>query len=265
MRKLLFFSLAGGLAQLFGGCAVYMPIQGAAPQITDQKQAELTASSYLNGRFEVAGAYSPVRHLLVRAAYSKLSDKTTAQDSTLYRGNQYELGAGAYFPLGPNWLVGGLGGFGQAHSEAVYWAGGSLLGFGRPVRYEYNARYNKVFGEFYGIFQASNAISLGAAYRITQVNFTVLTDAGRPVDFAEMARSEPVVFMRVRLGSGPAATRPAHVQLAWGGSATFGYDPKVAPLSSSGQLRQTRNYLTLGVSLFPHCLSGRLKTAPDKE
>jgi hypothetical protein len=34
-------------------CVVYMPMQCAAPQITDAKQAEITGSSYLNGRVEV--------------------------------------------------------------------------------------------------------------------------------------------------------------------------------------------------------------------
>ena len=103
MNKPLLFPLALLLGQLLAGCAVYMPIQCAAPQITDQYQAEISGSTYLNGRYELAGTYSPVRHLLVRAAYSNLPDRT---DSTYYRGQQYELAAGTCHWARSGWWVG---------------------------------------------------------------------------------------------------------------------------------------------------------------
>ena len=261
MNKRLHFLLTLLLSQLLAGCAVYMPIQGAAPQITDRHQAEITGSTYLNGRCEVAGAYSPVRHLLVRAAYSNLPDRT---DSTYYRGQQYELAAGTYWPLGAQWLLGGLGGFGQAQSEARYKGSGGLISIGpnRPIQHVFDAHYNKFFGEVYGILQASETISLGAAYRITRVNFTSLTDAGAPVNLSSMVRSEPMLFFRVRLGSGPAATRPIQLQAAWGTSTSLGYDPSLtAPSSADYQLQQPRGYTTIGISLFPHCLLR--KTQPN--
>lgn len=254
MRRPLLVLLAGSAAYWLTGCVVYMPMQCAAPQINDRNQAEITGSSYLNGRVEVAGTYSPVRHLLVRAAYSKLGNDP--RDSTYYRGHQYSLGVGTYWPLGTQWVVGGLGGFGQAYSEAGFSNGGSLLGFGQPVRHDVRARHNNVFGEVYGTFQASEAISLGAAYRVTQVNFTALTDRDAPVALGAMTRSEPMLFVRVRPGSGPANTRPVQLQLAWGSSGTFGYNASrdESPLSSVGVLKQGRGYTTFGVSVFLHCL-----------
>ena len=254
MNQRLLFPLTLLLSQLLAGCAVYMPIQCAAPQITDQHQAELTGSTYLNGRYELAGAYSPVRHLLVRAAYSNLPDRT---DSTYYRGQQYELAAGTYWPLGSQWLIGGLGGFGQARSEARYQGSGGLINIGPvpPIQHVFDARYNKLFGEVYGILQASETISIGAAYRVTRVNFTSLTDAGAAVDLSRMVRSEPMLFFRVRLGSGPTDTRPIQLQAAWGTSTSLGYDPSLtAPSSADYQLQQPRGYTTIGISLFPHCL-----------
>ena len=262
MRKPLYALFACGFTQFLAGCVVYMPVQCAAPQITDRQQGEVTASTYLNGRVEVAGSYSPVRHLLVHAAYSNLTDN--ARDSVYYRGHQYDVGVGTYWQLSPRWLVGGLGGVGQAHSEAGFSNGGSLLGFGRPVRHELEARYNKVYGEAYGAFQASPTFSLGAAYRVTHVSFTALSDQRAPVDLSRMTRSEPMFFVRVRLGDGPTNTRPVQLQLAWGSSSTFGYDRAKddMALGSVAALKQGRGYTTLGISLFPHCLFQKAQPAP---
>ena len=263
MNQRLLFPLTLLLSQLLAGCAVYMPIQCAAPQITGQHQSEITGSTYLNGRYELARAYSPVRHLLVRAAYSNLPART---DSTYYRGRQYELAAGTYWPLGAQWLIGGLGGFGQAQSEARYQGSGGLINIGPvpPVQHVFDAHYNKLFGEVYGTLQASETISIGAAYRVTRVNFTSLTDAGAAVDLSRMVRSEPMLFFRVRLGSGPTETRPIQLQAAWGTSTSLGYDPSLAaPSSADYQLQQPRGYTTISISLFPHCLLRKIQ--PNSE
>ena len=50
MKEILLPLLSAGLAQLLVGCAVYMPVQYAAPQIRDEHQVELTGNTYLNGR-----------------------------------------------------------------------------------------------------------------------------------------------------------------------------------------------------------------------
>ena len=252
------------ISQLLAGCAVYMPIQCAAPQIKDKKEAELSGSTYLNGRYEVAAAYSPVRHLLVRAAYSTLSGN--AKDSTYYQGNQYEVAAGTCWPLGSQFLVGGLGGFGQAHSEARYLNDGQILFLGQSTQHTFDAHYNKLFGEVYGIFQAGQTISFGAAYRVTQVHFTSLTDVNVPVSLRNMTRSEPMFFFRTRLGNGPTDTRPLQLQVAWGTSSSFGYDTSTSGSSSSDyQLQKPRGYMTVGISLFPHCLLRKLQEMNPKE
>ena len=261
MNQRLRFFLGACASLLLPGCVVYMPMQCAAPQITDKQQGEATISTYLNGRADIAATYSPVRHLLVRAAYSNLRDNSL--DTTYYRGHQYDLAVGTYWRLGDQWLVGGLGGFGQAQSAAAYSRSGFLLG--NPTRYEFDARYNKVFGELYGTLQATGTVSFGAAYRVTQVNFTRLTNLGAPVDLRNMTRSEPMVFMRVRLGDGPAEDRPVQLQAAWGTSDTFGYNAKdtnrtYAPGVSD--LKQSRSYTTIGITVFPHCLFRKAQIPP---
>ena len=250
MNRRLLILLGAGLSSFLTGCVVYMPMQCAAPQITDKHQAEITGSTYLNGRVEAAATYSPVRHLLVRAAYSNLRDDS--RDSTYYRGHQYDLGVGTYWRLGSQGLVGGLVGFGQAQTMAAYATG---IFISSP-KYVFDARYNKVFGEVYGSFQATEAFSVGAAYRVTQVNFTRLTNVGAPVDLSRMTRSEPMVFIRVRLGKGPTEDRPVQLQTAIGLSDTFGYNPRAPnPNYSPGvsDLKQGRSYATVGITLFPHC------------
>ncbi|MFC6225960.1 hypothetical protein ACFP2F_22130 [Hymenobacter artigasi] len=257
-QRLLLF-LSTGFSLFLTSCVVYMPMQCAAPQITDKNQGELTLSTYLNGRADVAATYSPVRHLLVRAAYSNLRDKS--RDSTYYRGHQYDLAVGTYWQPGTQWLVGALGGIGQAQSTAAYSKGGFLFGY--PTKYEFDARYNKVFGEAYGILQASDALSFGAAYRVTQVNFTHLTNLGSPVDLSSMTRSEPMVFMRVRLGTGPAENRPVQLQAGWGTSSTFGYnekDPNLTYDPGVRDLKQNRGYATIGITVFPHFLFRKAPT-----
>lgn len=239
-----------------------MPMQCAAPQITDKNQGEATISTYLNGRADIAGSYSPVRHLLVRATYSNLRDNS--HDSTYYRGHQYDLGVGTYWKLSDQWLVGALGGLGQAQGTAAY-SKGALL-FGYPTRYEFDTRYNKVFGEAYGILQATDAVSFGAAYRVTQVSFTQLTNRGAPVDLSRMTRSEPMIFMRVRLGEGLTESRPVQLQAGWGTSSTFGYNEKDANLTYApgvSDLKQNRGYATVGITVFPHCLFRKAQMPPS--
>ena len=262
MRKSI-LALLLGLVHLLAGCVVYMPMQCAAPQITDKKQVEVTASTYLNGRVEIAGTYSPVRHLLVRAAYSNL--RGNSQDSTYYRGHQYDFGVGTYWRLGDKWLVGGLGGLGRAQSAAAYSTGGIIFGY--PTPHEFDVHYNKVFGEVYGTLQASPTVSLGVAYRVTQVNFTTLTDLANPIDLSNMTRSEPMIFMRVRPGNGPAENRPVQLQASWGTSDTFGYNTRDRTISyppEVRELKQGRSYFTVGVTVFPHCLFRQAQSKTER-
>ena len=261
MNQRLRFFLGACASLLLPGCVVYMPMQCAAPQITDKQQGEATISTYLNGRADIAATYSPVRHLLVRAAYSNLRDDS--RDSTYYRGHQYDLAVGTYWRLGNQWLVGGLGGFGQAQSAAAYSTGITFA----ATRYEFDTRYNKIFGELYGLIQTSEAFSIGAAYRVTQVNFTHLTNFGAPVDLSRMTRSEPMLFMRVRLGNGPTENRPVQLQAALGLSDTFGYNPRDRNARYPDgvlELKQGRTYTTLSISIFPQCLFQKSSSSKEE-
>lgn len=262
MNQRLLIVVSAGLSLLLPSCVVYMPMQCAAPQITDKQQGEATISTYLNGRADIAATYSPVRHLLVRAAYSNRRDDS--RDSTFYRGHQYDLGVGTYWRLGDQWLVGGLGGFGQAQSAAAYTKPGILFS---GTRYEFDTRYNKIFGEVYGLVQTSESFSIGAAYRVTQVNFTHLTNFGVPVDLSRMTRSEPMLFMRVRLGTGPTENRPVQLQAAWGLSDTFGYNPRDTNATYAPgvyDLKQGRSYTTIGITVFPHCFFRKAQPEPAR-
>jgi hypothetical protein len=53
---------------LLGGCSVYTPMLGAAPGLKAKGELEATAAWSLTNRLDVGATYSPVRHLLVRAA-----------------------------------------------------------------------------------------------------------------------------------------------------------------------------------------------------
>lgn len=249
-----------GLNSVLTSCVVYMPMQCAAPQITGKKQAEITGSSYLNGRIELAGTYSPVRHLLVRAAYGSLHNGSN--DTSYYRGHQYDLGVGTYWQADKRWLLGALGGFGQAWSDAAYARSGFIFA---PTQHVFDARYHKVFGELYSTWQATDAISFGIAYRVTQVNFTHLTDLNVPVELRGMTRSEPMLYFRLRPGNGPAEDRPVQLQLAWGSSNTFGYDPRnttIAYAPGVSELKQSRGYTTIGISVFPLYLFRKAQSLP---
>jgi hypothetical protein len=229
-------------------------MQGAAPDIRDQHQAEIRASTFLS-RWEASGAYSPLRHVLVRGAFGRRSD---TDDSTYWRGHQYEAAAGTYWPLGDKWLVGGLGGYGQGRTQARFQNGGQLI---LPAvvpgkQYEFNVRFNKVFGEAYVLHQISKAFSLGATCRLTQLHFTRLTDQGAAVDLRRLTRFEPMLLLRLGLAGGIVSTeRPIQLQLSLGGSLSPGYNDRQPDLDASRrQLLRNRGYVALGVGILPHHL-----------
>ena len=229
-----------------GSCAVYRPMQCAAPALYGKGQVELAGSCYFNKRLHGSVNYSPVRHVLVRAA---LDGKADSDDSTYTRSQQYELAVGTYWPVGEQVVLGALVGAGQARSQVRY----------RPIetsfstQYEYATRYNKLFGEAYGTWQLAPALQIGVAYRLTQVQFISLTNLGQPLRLTAMLRGEPLVFARSTFAFRPGAERLAYVQMGLGGSALL----RAWPGQLSGpesNLLASNTYLTIGLGFFPSML-----------
>jgi hypothetical protein len=229
-----------------GSCAVYRPMQCAAPALYGKGQVEVAGSSYANKRLNGAVNYSPVRHLLLRAA---LDGKADADDSTYTRSRQYELAVGTYWPVGKQVVLGALVGAGQARSQVRY----RPIETGFPTQYEYDARYNKLVGEAYGTWQIAPAMQLGAAYRLTHVHFTSLSNLGQPLHLTSMLRGEPMLFLRGTFGVRPGGDRLAYVQAGIGGSALL----HARPGQTSGpesNLLDSNSYVTIGLGFFPSML-----------
>ena len=241
-QLLAIFTLLAGLS----GCAVYKPMQCAAPAIYDNGQVELVGSAYFNKRLNGAVNYSPVRHLLLRAA---IDGKADADDSTYTRSWQYELAAGTYWPLGEQVVLGGLLGAGRAQSQVRY----RPIETSYPTQYEYDAHYSKLFGEVYGTWQLGPAFQLGAAYRLTRVGFISLTNLGQPLGLTSMLRGEPMVFVRSTFGLRPGGERLAYAQLGVGGSALLGAGPGQRSGAVSNLL-ESNSYFTIGLGFFPSAL-----------
>ncbi|QKG55425.1 hypothetical protein GKZ68_01480 [Hymenobacter sp. BRD128] len=257
METFLRYCLLSGLGALLGGCSVYVPMLGAAPEIRQKGELEVTGAWSLTNRVDASATYSPLRHLLVRAAVSsKGGGHQEANDSASFaQNNQYELNVGTYWPLGKQWLLGGLAGFGQAHSQARYTDDGdvsfNIFGYRQPIRHQFDAIYAKYSAEIYGTWQASEWVSLGLACRLVQLRLTDVTDRYVPVQAGPIVRYEPMLYLRVRPNGGP-----VQCQAALGTSATFGYDGRRA-LDQADPARQFRlgyGYASLGIAFYPHLL-----------
>lgn len=241
------------LLALLSSCAVYVPMQGAAPEIGAKGELEATANWSLTNRFEASAVYSPISHLLVRAAASTKGQRPAPSDSSNYaQSKQYELSLGTYWPLGPRWLAGGLVGFGQTHAEAQYERdGNSFLFFGqRPLPHQFDAHYTRYTGEAYLTWRPNPVVSLGLSYRLVQLRLTDVTDRGRPVQAGPVLRYEPMVYLRVRpAGSGGML----QLQAAMGASGTFGYDARTTDDAAdpARQFRLGRGYVSLGLAFYP--------------
>jgi hypothetical protein len=240
------------------GCSVYVPMQGAAPEIRAKGEVELTGSWALSNRVDFGATYSPVPHLLVRAATSFKGSRLgpgPGQDSASYaRNNQYELAVGTYWPLGAHWLVGGLAGFGRAQAQARYIDdGATLLTFREPIRHQLDGTYSKYSGEAYALYQPSPLVSFGLAYRVVQLRLTDITDLGAPVSSAPILRQEPMLVFRLRPEF---AQRSLQFQVALGASNTFGYNPRAAndETDPARQFKLGRSYTSVGVAFYPHLL-----------
>ncbi|TGE25790.1 hypothetical protein E5K00_11545 [Hymenobacter aquaticus] len=244
--------LAMGLMGL-GSCSVYAPMLPGAPQLRDKGQAEVQGTTFLNGRWEGAVTYSPVKHLLVRAAGGFKED---SRDTSYFRGRQYEVGLGGYYPLGQRWLVSGLGGFGQAVSRRGYVQPSLFLG--QPYNVDFNARYNKYFGELALSYQYS-WLTVGTAWRFSQVRFTSLLYNDEPLAKLRMTRLDPMLFMRV--GPDEGSLHWLSVQLSGGltgvPSSTYTADADDPHQFEYRRLREGQLFMALSVVLYPHRLLAR--------
>jgi len=227
-------------------------MQAAAPDIRGKGEMEVAANWSLTNRVDVGATYSPVRHLLVRAAASLKGSAPLYSDSSNYLQNkQYELALGTYWPLGERWLVGGLAGFGQAHSRARYQEDGFSLLL-QSVQHQFDARYNKYLGEAYLSCKVGSLASLGISYRLVQLRLTDVTDQGVGVQASPIWRHEPMFFFRLRPGEDSAVQFHA----AFGTSSTLRYNQRTANdrYDPARQFRTARSYVSVGVAVYPHLL-----------
>lgn len=174
-------------------CSIYAPLQPAAPFIRQRGETEVTASSYLSGRVEGSAAYSPLKHVVVRAAGGL---KTNGTDSLYYRIRQLEAGIGTYRRLGDDWLLGAMVGYGLGKGGARYYDDfEKALPDSVPLRL-YRYSFRKPYVEAYVSHQSRWTV-VGASCRFSQVRFASFTDRGQPAPLRRMSRLEPSVFLRL--------------------------------------------------------------------
>ncbi|TGE07782.1 hypothetical protein [Hymenobacter fodinae] len=234
------------LSWLLASCSVYAPLQPGAPVIRQKGEAEVVASAYLNGRLEASASYSPVEHVIVRAAGGL---RAGGGDSTYFRNRQMELGLGTYRYLNEQWLVGGLIGYGFGRSNRRFSRDGfETLWLDSVVTYEYAARYHKLFADAY-VANDAGRVTYGGAFRLSQVRFTSLTDKGLPLPLQRMTRAEPMLFMRF---SGRNSFRWLQLQLA----SSLSWSPDERKHSSSDirvrDTKEARLFTSFGLVAYPH-------------
>lgn len=250
-------SVAGLLAGL-SSCTAYVPMLGAAPEVRHQGELEVNGSWSLTNRVDFAATYSPAPHVLLHAATSlKGGGRSGSDNSTFVQNNQYELAVGTYWPLGQQWLVGGLAGLGQAHAQARYDNDGGInfevIGSTQSIPHQLDVIYAKYSAQGYLTWRPDPALSLGLAYRLVQLRLTDATDLGVPFRPGPIWRGEPMLYVRARPGYDQGLLQ---FQLALGASTTLGYNEQTAGdrLDPSRQFKLARSYVSLGISIFPHLL-----------
>ncbi|SNC68245.1 hypothetical protein SAMN06265337_2227 [Hymenobacter gelipurpurascens] len=229
-------------------CSVYAPILPSTPQIRDKGQLEVQGSTFLNGRWEGSATYSPLRHVLVRAAGDWKND---SQDTSFFRIRQFEVAAGSYWVPSEQWLISGLAGYGRARSARGYYEPHFFSSSGELV--DLQSRYHKVFGEVAATYRPESGwIALGAAYRLSRVNFEYLTYNGAPSTLRHMLRSEPMLFVRFGGPDGP--LHWLQVQTSWGITSVPGYSASsVTPEPYEyGRVKESRTFIAISLILLPH-------------
>ncbi|WP_375437874.1 hypothetical protein [uncultured Hymenobacter sp.] len=228
-------------------CSVYAPMLPAALHIRDKGEVEVQGTSFLNGRWEAGATYSPVKHLLVRAAGGI---KTDDRDTSYFHIRQYEVGVGGYYPLGEQWLLSGLGGYGQARSSRGYFTVGPFFGSGQNAAFD--ARYHKLYGEA-AISYRDRWETIGLACRLSRVTFSSLTYDSQPLGLRNMTRIEPMLFWR--FGREGGAVPWLRIQAALGASGRpRGQDQPNEPYIHD-LIKDGHGFVALSVILLPHLLA----------
>jgi hypothetical protein len=191
MRKLLYSNLLGSVLLLATSCTVYAPMQPVMPTVSQRGQFEAGASAQFTGRLEATAAYSPLRRALLTGALTAAPKLGTER---FLMTRQAKLGAGAYQPLGGNWLLSATGGYGLAYCHRGY----VDLGIFGPGTYsEYTAGYHKYFGQV-GLAHLGALGSVGLTYRLSKINFSYLNDSEYgPLPLPDMLRHELAYFVRL--------------------------------------------------------------------
>lgn len=189
--------LAGLLLALPACTTVYAPMQATMPLLRQAGQTEFSATVQGSGRVEATAAFSPAQGVMFTGAGST-SAKLDQQNFLVT--HQYEVAGGPYLPLGSNWLLSALAGFGEASSSRGiierHWRGPDTF-------VEYRSRYHTYFGQV-GVAQTDPKDSYGFTYRLTQVQFASFEAVGAgPLPLRNMLRHEGLFFYRVQLGPSP--------------------------------------------------------------
>lgn len=230
-------------------CSVYVPLQPSTPMLRTKGESELAANLYLSGRLEGSVAYSPARHVIVRAAGGLQPNN---EDSVNFHIRQFELGVGTYHSLSDRWLVGVMGGYGRGQGSRRFTENEfEYFGPDSVIRYNYSARFQKLYGEAFVAYEDEWG-TMGIAYRLSQVHFSSLTNNSAPVDLRRMTRSEPMVFMR--FGNRTGFLPWGQFQLAVSTSWSPDYEKRVPIEEHRAYIKESRIFTSVGFVLYPHRL-----------
>lgn len=230
-------------------CSVYVPLQPSAPMLRNKGESEAAANLYLSGRLEGSVAYSPAKHVLVRAAGGFQPNN---KDSVNFHISQFEVGVGTYRSLSDRWLVGAMGGYGRGQSVRRFTTNSfEYSGPDPSIRYNYSARFHKPYGEAFVAYENEWG-TLGMAYRLSQVHFSSLTNNGSPVDLRRMTRSEPMLFMR--FGNRTRFLPWGQFQLAFSTSWSPDYEKSVPIEEHRQYIKEPRVFTSVGFVVYPHRL-----------
>ena len=176
---------------LLTSCSVYVPLQPTMPLVEESKQVEVVASLQPTMRLEVAGAYSPLPHMVVTGAGTV---GLVTRGKEYLRTRQGEIGVGGYWKLGDNWLLSALGGAGSAATNRRYCAWGCS---------QLEGGHYKIFGQVGAAYEGRRKTS-SLTYRLARVEYSRVKDGEVVLANFGTYRHELVLADRWQLGSNPA-------------------------------------------------------------